>query len=509
MSHDVISELRRYADFLETPAGPLTVDEIMHHTGTIQEVHDQRVVDLSGFGRRWRPLIVAALLIVFVGVTLLLGVLRSDVPVVDNVPTTSVPSSTPSSAPLPGAISGEGSLETPIGTVDWWYLNGSSTTVPEMGDVFRTASGYGIISSTPAGETGYWTSPDGRTWQPGSLSGLGDPEYVATFGLIDSEYWVGTNDGLFKTADGETWEQVPSLPQVDGDPGGVWPVNGGLWTVDWNPPTLWRLDGSEWVTVDVGDVAEQGGRNPNYSPGPMAWGDSLVVPWFFYGEGVLLSLVGPGGETTVVRPPWSTANVATEMAPEPSISIDGDRIIAYVRGTIPGTECPETFAGPTGQCPTLEAWSSIDGVTWDGPVRMETMEREGYPATGGFASFYDGQWTANVVRANAETQETERMISDDGITWVSSGIPPQSSFLRGAELGSGVVNYGDNPWEEMFFSADKRSWSGVDTSEAAIFAGDEGGERYTWVSSVDDTAFFTRGSGSGAPAELWGMRLRD
>ena len=509
MSLDLDLQLREFCDFMDETQGPLTVDDILERTG------DVPVIPGRGWAVRGRPvsrrLITAAaavIAVVVVGLALrFLPVLQRDVPpATDDIPTT-----TNSTAPPPqGAEAAQGTLDSPMGTFNWWKLIGVDAELPDPGWLVKSQSGYSLIVG-PFGDTlEYWRSADWKTWLPAPSPGFeGASAFVV---VLAGDYWV-LGEGppsVWRSNDGETWLEVPLPAGYSQTPyGALHDVNGEIWLTTFNTPStvplgVWRLDGTSWTSLDPGtfppgDITELDGWT-GVAGGPAVVGEFTVVPWDFDS----LTVIDSNDQGVVVTPPWAALrNEAPEgLAATPSLTVlasDG-QFLAYVTHYIPGTTCPPTRPNcvPEPQA-TFDMWTSPDGVTWTGPTRPGFL----VPEAASYGSF---RTEGDVILAELYGDPSQVWISEDGINWSNSGIPGQGyfEFIR---LDSGAIYLGSYPHLEMFFSADLRNWERVDMSAVSAFGGSGNGASMT--AAAGDTVFFmVLDEGSGRHA-MWILELQE
>ncbi len=264
MSLDLRRDLHEYGDFMEETQGSLTVEQILKQSGAIQVIPDDEMDPHHDLvRRRWAAVLAVAAILLTVAVALVLGALRNDVPPVDSV--TTVPTSTPSSLP---ESANAGTLDTPMGTFDWWQLTGVDPEVPPPSWLVKGPSGYSLIHGPWGTGLEYWQSADGKAWTPAPLPGFeGDAAWVEK---IAGDYWLSTNSpSLWRSEDGGTWVQVPLPSGYSQTPyQALQEVNGALWLTSDDPVGVWRLDETSWTALDTGPIAPGTSRS---SMGRLVW----------------------------------------------------------------------------------------------------------------------------------------------------------------------------------------------------------------------------------------------
>ncbi|MDP9494662.1 MAG: hypothetical protein M3P87_05415 [Actinomycetota bacterium] len=208
MSIDLRHELHEYGEYVEETQGALTVEQILKRSGAIQFIpDDERDTHHDQTRRRWAAVLAVAAILLTVGVALLIGALRNDVPPVDSVTTAVAPVTETTVVP---------SADGPLG----WTQATPPAGVEQVEEVWAmTDGGYALWTGSEI-----WTSADGMEWElsastPDLVDLSPEPRSVIDFGggwLVvggDSE----RDPVVAYSANGTTWETTP-LPETRGNP---------------------------------------------------------------------------------------------------------------------------------------------------------------------------------------------------------------------------------------------------------------------------------------------------
>lgn len=554
-----MDQLDRYGDDFEQAVDALTFEEIAPRrvgSGPVRPLRAERTR-----GQRSPLLIglVAAAVVLIVGVAVAVLVRSPSLAPSEPVPTTTSPTTTlASTAPSPTttfASITEPDAEAPVliaGQIEWQAVSGNSASVPS-GYRIRATSDGGFVAS----ESGYrYTSSDGISWNVTELEvpdGVENPQFVD----VDGDTWLidyptmryDKTVGIYRFSRNE-------LVKVDLDLG--LPAIEGL---VWSSPTFSSLAGSGDIrilqtqsTADVpwGDIFGTF-ENPDLGPAPEAL--DPAVWWVLEERQFLIGNPISGDEIATVDVdirssspvdivftdassgaevhrvtgdiPGATeasllealGNVfSTALAFDSTWWVSSDRGESFDRQTVPwpasgsasiiDTRGDGLLAWWTDFAPqaSSELWRSQDGLEWELVGRPQFDVEEGFDKMVNIGA-QDDEFVArvSVIRAsNGEEERTDYWHSPDGATWGRLGTVPGGPNVTLTSVGWVAVDL-----DGVLISTDFENWMRIGEPP---FSESQGEEEVGFSGSVSgtvagDVVFYWVGSDESGERTLWVGRL--
>jgi hypothetical protein len=379
---------------------------------------------------------------------------------------TYVPTPAPTMAPTPVATTGPADGQAPAAIT--WDVREAPYRVS---DVVSTGTQLIAVGTAESGAesgdvAGVWTSPDGRTWEPatvtqpaGTIAAVAaGPSRLVAVGTVFVET---SGPAAWTSVDGRTWEALPpsafagsaghkpgALEDVAAGPGGFVAVGsevgaGGFRATAWHSPDglVWTRTQSDMGGDSAGAVVQFGSGYvaAGWSPGEN--GDDRALFW-----------TSPDGRTWEAAP---DAKDLHDVGSSPVLAAAGQHLVA--------------FGGRSHAWVATEplVWTSQDGVTWESqasagvvaPLPSDAPAASGEPATvglliggligtdRGFVAS-GGAFTLGAAAGNAPGMSTTRRVvwtSPTGATWaIAADIPeaPAGPGSAPSSVGPLVVHQG-------------------------------------------------------------------
>jgi hypothetical protein len=542
-------------------------EAIPHEVWDSKQVLDelQRRIDGGASSRPspYRPWLIAAaaaaVVLVLVGG---LGLLAqrsdrpADAPIVDQVEPETPPVIDPSATTLPPVVepaepdeaTGEtegqglledlppdtefGTLDTPIGQVEWVHLTGDGTTFPPRGDVIEWPTGFAVLERNSGGAR-LWVSADAIDWQLQPIPIPGDVWQASQASLtsVDGVYWLISSGpaSIWSSTDGVSWDEYDLGDVIPGPVGLNWDMHhsspvtvagqtliqagfGSNFPIADYAPNL-REDGRVCDHVrlaqlrsDLFQVVEDYGEGPDCPEQPVLrmietetglqivdndTGDELGmilgadltdmahVTEESWDEAILI--VDEGGITSI-DVPWQQGWVVAMFRGE-------NAVYAYIDHSNHDTETQ------------VAVWRTDDGRTWEEVTPLGFLETAGSIGSARFTELSDGRlvaWNRSVPNAAWETT--------DGLNWQSVDLPPLPADGDGQALPVPLDSgwFANAGWDLRNYGAGDRWWLKADDTWVTLtdLGIEEGGPEIN-ATGIDATTFLRANEGR----DMWILRL--
>lgn len=275
----------------------------------------------------------------------------------------------------------------------------------------------GFVAVTFSGRT--LLSADGLSWERGT-SVLSPSSYVRAIAATDDHYVILAHDGLFVSADGQTWERCHQLGDISGYYISATAAGFLVSAYDRSESIYGYLRstvGRDWEYVEWGDDPATGGYRTRLS----------------YGAGRYVAMGGPPQPiiTSTDGESWSATD-ATPAAEWRALAASADRLVVI---------------GADGVIMT-----STDGISWSA-------------ATSGTSARLDDVIYA-AGRFVASGAEGWMLTSADGLSWSATQVDPGQSFGTVAYLHDRyfLLGHDDGVWTSTDTSSWQRHTTGIHTT---------------------------------------------